>query len=63
MVVVMDSILNRGNKYLIFSFPRSGNKAKCGVKLRQSTRNASKVRRKVEKKSVLMGTGCLNTKF
>ena len=34
--------------YLIFSFPRSGNKAKYGVnKLRHSIHNSSKIRRNV----------------
>ena len=34
-------------KYFIFSFPFSGNKAKCGVEFRQLTRNATEMRRKV----------------
>ena len=36
-------------KYFIFSFPRSGNKAKHGVEFHHLTHNASKIRQKVKK--------------
>ena len=38
-------------KYFIFSFPGSSNEAKRGVKFRYSTRNASRIRRKEERRS------------
>ena len=44
-------------KYLPYSFN------KRGVKFRHSIRNSSRIRRKVEDRSVLMGTECLNTMF
>ena len=43
-------------KYLVFSFPRSGNGVKRGVEFRHSIRNVSIIRRKVENESALMGT-------
>ena len=49
-------------KYFIFSFPRSGNKAKHGVEFRHLTPNfATKIRQKVRNGNVLMKTECLNT--
>ena len=35
-------------KYIIFSFPRSGDESKCSVKLRHPTRNVFRIRPKVE---------------
>ena len=46
-------------KYLIFSFLCSGVKAKRGVDLCHSTRNVSRIRRKMGNKSVLtLGSLC-----
>ena len=50
-------------KYLTFSFPRSGKEAKCGIEFRHSTCNASRVWRRLENESVLMGAEYLNTRF
>ena len=50
----------REMKYLIFSFPHFGNKAEGG-EFRHSTHNVSRIRRKMTKERVLMGTECLNT--
>ena len=50
-------------KYFIFSFPRSTNEAKRGVKFCHSTRNVSRIRCKVGNGSVLMGTGYLNIRL
>ena len=50
-------LLLGGNKYVIFSYTRSGNEAKRGVVLRCSTRNASRIQRIVRCGSVLMGNG------
>ena len=49
--------------YLIFWFLLSDNKANCGVNIRHSTRNASRIRRKVGNGSVLIGKECLNNRF
>ena len=43
-------------KYLIFPFRRSGNEAKRGVEFRHITRYASRIRQKVGKGSILVGT-------
>ena len=49
-------------KHLIFSFLRSGNKAKPGVDFCHSTPKPSRIRfrRKVRNRSALMGTECIN---
>ena len=51
-------------KIINILFPRSCNEAKRGVEFRKSTRNFSKIRRKVEDRNVLMViVGGLNTRF
>ena len=61
-MILVDLIFER-IKYLIFSFPRSGNEAKRGVEHYHSTRNDSRIRQKVENVSVLMGTECFSTRL
>lgn len=46
-----------GFKYLIFTLPRSGKEEKRGVNIRHSTRNSSRIRRKVKNERVLMANG------
>ena len=43
-------------KCLMFLFPRSGNEAKRGVELRQSTRNARRIWRKVGNGILTLGS-------
>ena len=43
--------------------PSSGNQVMCGVKFPHSTRNASKIRRKLGNGNVLKEIKCLNTMF
>ena len=50
-------------KYFILSFPRFGNKAKCGVDRCYETHNASGIRLKVGNGSVLMGMEYINTTY
>ena len=47
----------------IFSYLSSGVLAKRGVEFLRSTRNASRIRRKVSNESDLRGTECLNTRL
>ena len=42
-----NATINEEQKYLILSFPRSGNEAKHGVEFRHSIRNAFRTRRNV----------------
>ena len=50
-------------KYLIFSCLRSGVEAEFGVEIWHSTRNASRIRRKVGDESFLTETDSLSTGF
>ena len=50
-------------KYLIFSFLRSGNKAKHDVEFHHLRSNPSRIRWKEGNGNVLMGTECLKTRF
>ena len=51
------------NETFKFLFPRSDNETKRGVKFRRSTLNVFRIRRKLGKGSVLMGTECFNARF
>ena len=53
-VAVVGSMPVRGNELL--TFPHSSNKAKRGVNLCQSTRNAADLRRKVEKEKLCLSS-------
>ena len=50
-------------KNLLFLFPRSGNKAKCGVEFHHLIRYASRMWWKLGIGIVLVGTECLNTRL
>ena len=62
-VSVVGSIPLGERKYLIFSCPRSGNKAKRGVEILRSKHNISRIRRILGRKQVQMETEGLKTRF
>ena len=51
--------MKREIKYLIFSFPHSGNEINGGVEFRHSARNTFTMRRKMAKGSILLRTELL----